>query len=163
MSGHRYLVALGSNVRHPRFGDPRRVVSAALASLKDDSAVEAVSRVISSAPLGPSRRCYANAAALLRSGFEPEGMLDRLQAIEQDFGRRRRGARWGPRVLDLDLILWSGGSWASDRLVIPHPRFRERRFVLAPAATIAPGWRDPLTGLTLAQLHARLTRANPLA
>jgi 2-amino-4-hydroxy-6-hydroxymethyldihydropteridine diphosphokinase len=65
-------------------------------------------------------------------------------------------------VLDLDLVLWSGGAWASDRLVLPHPEFRRRTFVLAPAATIAPAWRDPLTGLTVRQLGARLNRANPV-
>ncbi|MCT2557548.1 2-amino-4-hydroxy-6-hydroxymethyldihydropteridine diphosphokinase [Tsuneonella sp. YG55] len=164
MTAHRYLVALGSNVRHPRYGNPRSVIAAALAALdKAGARVEVASPVIASVPLGPSRRRYANAAAVIASALAPEGLLDVLQAIERDFGRRRRGARWGARVLDLDLILWSGGAWASDRLVVPHPLFRRRAFVLRPAAAIAPEWRDPLTGLTLAHLHARLTRGNPLA
>jgi 2-amino-4-hydroxy-6-hydroxymethyldihydropteridine diphosphokinase len=151
-------------VRHPRFGDPREVISAALAALEGaGAAVNTVSPVIASPPLGPSRRRYANAAAVVESRLEPEDLLDVLQAIERDFGRRRRGARWRARVLDLDLVLWSGGPWASDRLVVPHPQFRARPFVLAPAAAIAPRWRDPLTGLSLAHLHARLTRSNPLA
>lgn len=151
-------------MRHPRFGDPREVISAALAALEGaGAAVKTVSPVIASAPLGPSSRRYANAAAVVESCLEPEDLLDVLQAIERDFGRRRRGARWRARVLDLDLVLWSGGPWASDRLVVPHPQFRARPFVLAPAAAIAPRWRDPLTGLSLAHLHARLTRSNPLA
>jgi 2-amino-4-hydroxy-6-hydroxymethyldihydropteridine diphosphokinase len=62
-------------------------------------------------------------------------------------------------VLDLDIVLWSGGPWASERLVIPHPEFRSRAFVLAPAAAVAPGWRDPVTGRTLRQLNARLLHA----
>jgi 2-amino-4-hydroxy-6-hydroxymethyldihydropteridine diphosphokinase len=59
-------------------------------------------------------------------------------------------------VLDLDIVLWSGGAWASPGLTIPHPRFRTRQFVLGPAASIAPTWRDPLSGLTLRQLAYRL-------
>jgi 2-amino-4-hydroxy-6-hydroxymethyldihydropteridine diphosphokinase len=65
-------------------------------------------------------------------------------------------------VLDLDVVLWSGGAWASSRLTVPHAAFRTRTFVLDPAATIAPDWRDPLTGLTLRQLAVRLRRRRPL-
>ena len=75
---------------------------------------------------------------------------------------RRRGQRWGDRVLDLDIILWSGGVWRSADLKIPHPAFTQRRFVLDPACTIAADWRDPLSGLTVAQAQARLTRPRPL-
>ena len=158
----RYLIALGSNIRHPRHGDPRRVVAAAVAALSEAGlAIEAVSPLIASAPLGPSRRRYANAAAIVSSGLAPEALLDRLQAVEQAFGRRRRGSRWRARVLDLDLILWSEGPWASRRLILPHPEYRRRRFVLVPASMIAPDWRDPLTGLSLRHLRHRLGRATP--
>ena len=61
-------------------------------------------------------------------------------------------------MLDLDVILWSGGPYAEPGLTIPHPLFRIRDFVLAPAAHVAADWRDPVTGLTVRQLHARLTR-----
>ncbi len=150
-------------MRHPRFGSPRQVIDAALVAIKEAGiSIEVVSATIDSAPLGPSRRRYANAAAIVRSRLEPEVLLDVLQRVENDFGRRRRGARWGARVLDLDIVLWSGGAWASERLVVPHPEFRRRTFVLAPAASIAPHWRDPLTGFTIAHLQARLTRGNPL-
>jgi 2-amino-4-hydroxy-6-hydroxymethyldihydropteridine diphosphokinase len=157
---HRYLIALGSNQRHTRHGLPRQVVQAAVAAL--GGKVVAASRIIDSAPLGPSRRRYANAVAVVRSKHEPERMLDKLKAIERKFGRRRGGQRWGARVLDLDIILWEHGMWSSPGLNIPHLAFRERGFVLGPAAAIAPGWRDPVSGLSLAQLHARLTRASPL-
>ncbi|ANY18678.1 2-amino-4-hydroxy-6-hydroxymethyldihydropteridine pyrophosphokinase [Tsuneonella dongtanensis] len=161
---HRFLVALGSNVRHPRFGLPRQVLRAALAALEDAGlAVDAMSPIVDSAPLGPSSRHYANAAAVISTRLEPEEVLDLLQAIEHAFGRVRRGARWGARVLDLDIALWSGGSWFSERLVIPHPEFNDRRFAVAPAARIARAWRDPLTGLTVGQIEARLTRASPLS
>jgi 2-amino-4-hydroxy-6-hydroxymethyldihydropteridine diphosphokinase len=159
----RYLIALGSNMRHAVHGAPRRVLETAIAALAEAGlAVEAVSPIVTSAPLGPSRRRYANAAAVVTTDLAPEALLDRLHAIERAFGRRRRGSRWRARVLDLDIVLWSGGAWASERLIVPHSHFRQRAFVLDPAAAIAGAWRDPLTGLTLRHHRARLTRANPL-
>ncbi len=146
-------------MRHPRHGAPRQVIEAAIAALCNAGlSVGAVSPVVSSVPLGASRRRYANAAAIVTSALGPEALLDLLQAVEHAFGRRRRGARWRARVLDLDIVLWSGGSWGSQRLVIPHREFRHRAFVLGPAAKIAAGWRDTVSGLTLRQLHHRLIR-----
>ena len=88
-------------------------------------------------------------------------MLAALKAIERQFGRRRGGQRWAARVLDLDIVLWSGGPWASPSLTVPHPEFRRRGFVLGPARAVAPDWRDPVTRLTLRQLYARLLRSAP--
>ena len=148
---------------HARFGRPRQVIAAAFEALKKAGlAVEAASPIVISDPLGPSRRRYANAAAIVACDLLPEDLLDRLQAIERAFGRRRRGSRWRARVLDLDIVLWSGGAWGSKRVVVPHPQFRLRQFVLEPIAAIAGDWRDPLSGLAVRHLHARLTRANPL-
>ena len=65
-------------------------------------------------------------------------------------------------MLDLDIILWSGGIWKGAELHIPHPEYRQRSFVLGPANAIAPEWCDPTTGLSIAQLNARLTRARTL-
>ena len=156
----RYLIALGSNQRHHRYGAPRQVLRAAIAAL--GLKLEAVSRVVATAPLGPSRRRYANAAVIVRSKRDPDALLARLKEIEASFGRRRGGQRWGARVLDLDIVLWEGGSWYSPTLIIPHTAFRTRDFVLGPAAAIAPDWRDPVTCLTLRQLRARLTQPHPL-
>lgn len=161
---HRYLIALGSNVRHPRHGAPREVLRAAARAL--DSAgmdLEALSPIIASAPLGPSRRRYANACALVSSPLAPAALLARLQSIEHTFGRVRRGAPWRARTLDLDIVLWSGGALADieANLVIPHPAYRTRPFVLGPATTIARDWRDPLTGLATKHLASRLTRRRP--
>jgi len=151
-----YVIALGSN-RRGRHGGPADEVRAALGAI---GGLVAVSAIVTTAPLGPSSRRFANAAALIDSGESPRDLLVRLKAIEAAFGRRR-GRRWGDRVIDLDIVLWSGGIWADDRLTIPHPAFRARRFVLDPLVQVAPGWRDPLTGLTVRQLATRLTRRAP--
>ena len=161
---HRYLIALGSNVRHVRLGPPRRVLAAALERLEAEGVrVLAAAPVVETEPVGPSIRRYANSAAVIETALEPEPLLALLKRIERDFGRRASGQRWRARVLDLDVILWSGGPWASPALTIPHPLFRTRAFVLDPALAVAPDWRDPLTGATVRQLHARLTapRAMP--
>jgi 2-amino-4-hydroxy-6-hydroxymethyldihydropteridine diphosphokinase len=113
-------------------------------------------------PVGPSIRRYANAAAVIETSLEPLALLAALKRIERAFGRRAGGQRWSARVIDLDVVLWSGGPFAAPSLTIPHPLFRERRFVLGPALAIAGQWRDPLSGLTLRQIHARLTRPRPL-
>jgi 2-amino-4-hydroxy-6-hydroxymethyldihydropteridine diphosphokinase len=160
---HRYLIALGSNQRHPRVGAPRRVLAAALERLAAEGVhVIVAAPIIETDPLGPSIRRYANSAAVIETELEPEELLALLKRIEREFGRRASGQRWRARVLDLDIVLWSGGPYASPALTIPHPLFRERRFVLTPALAVAPAWRDPLTGATLRQLHARLTRNQAL-
>ena len=160
----RYLIALGSNVRHPRHGTPPQVLRAALSALAAEKGIglKATSRILASAPLGTSRRRYANAVAIIRSKLDPPALLIQLHALEARFARRRRGRRWSARTLDLDIVLWSGGPWASPGLTIPHPAYRERAFVLTPALAIARDWRDPLTRLTIAHLAARLRRPCPL-
>lgn len=145
-------------MRVPGEGGPRQVIRAALAALEAEGlAIEALSPVIDSAPLGPSLRRYANAAVIVTAGLSPPELLALLQRIERAFGRRRRGQKWRARPLDCDIVLWSGGVWTSAALTIPHREFRHRNFVLGPAAAIAPGWRDPVSGLALAHLRARLT------
>lgn len=146
-----YAIALGSN-RRGRHGAPEAEVHAALAAI---GGVVRASPIIATAPLGPSRRRFANAAALVESAEAPPELLARLKAVERAFGRRR-GRRWDMRVIDLDIVLWSGGAWASPGLVIPHPHFRRRGFVLRPLNAIVPDWHDPLTGRTVRQLTARL-------
>ena len=145
-----YAIALGSN-RRGHHGPPEREIAAALALLKP----VAVSPILRTPPLGPSKRRFANAAAILETQDDPPTLLARLKQIERDFGRRR-GRAWGARVIDLDIILWSGGAWGEPALTIPHPHFRTRDFVLKPLLAIAPGWRDPITRRTVRQLLARL-------
>ena len=157
------MIALGSNLRHGLIGAPRRILAEAIDALEmPDIDVYAHSPIICSAPVGPSQRTYANAAAIVASNLEPPALLARLHEIEAHFGRDRRGQRWRSRVLDLDIVLWSGGIWADDALSIPHRAMRIRGFVLTPAAMIAPDWRDPVSSMTIRQLQSRLTRPKPL-
>ena len=156
---HLYAIAIGSNRPHGRHGRPAGVVEAAIARLDRDFGLFDASPIVLNAAHGGAGRDFANAVALIESGLEPPAMLRRLKAIEQEFGRRA-GRRWGPRVLDLDVALWSGGAWRSRRLAVPHPRLRERSFVLQPLAAVAPAWRVD-GSLTARHLAARLARRRP--
>ncbi len=156
MTTSTYAIAIGSN-RRGRHGGPAATIRAAIAALKG---VSAVAPIIGSAPLGPSLRRYANTAVLIDSDLSPAALLIRLKAIEQAFGRRR-GRRWGSRVLDLDIVLWSGGCWSGPGLTVPHISFRERDFVLGPLVRIAGDWRDLVSGRTVRQLHHLVDRARP--
>ena len=157
-----YAIALGSNRRHHRHGAPTGVVQAAIAALGRLGKIVAASPILGTPALGPAGRSFANAALLLESDLDPLELLNRLKAMERAFGRRG-GRRWGPRVVDLDIILWSEGAFAADALIVPHPEYRRRRFVLAPLAAIAPDWRDPLTGRTVRQLLHAVDRRRPRA
>jgi 2-amino-4-hydroxy-6-hydroxymethyldihydropteridine diphosphokinase len=152
----RYVIAIGSN-RRGRRGSPADEVRAAIVTL---DGVVVTSDVVETAPLGLALRRFANAVAVVESDLLPPDMLDQLKEIEAAFGRRR-GQLWSDRVIDLDIILWSGGSWSSDGLTVPHPEFRKRDFVLGPLLQVAPDWRDPVTGLRVRHLAARLTRRRP--
>ena len=156
---HLYAVAIGSNRRHGRFGRPAAVVEAAIARLDQDFGLFDASPIILNPAHGGAGRDFANAVALVESNLEPADMLRRLKSIEQDFGRRP-GKRWAPRVLDLDLVLWSGGRFRSRRLTIPHKEIASRLFVLQPLAAIAPGWRVH-GAVTARHLSERLARRAP--
>ncbi len=155
MAKTSYAIALGSN-RRSRHGSPAETLRAALAELRP----AAVSRIHMTPALGPAGRGFANAAAIVESRLEPDALLADQKAMEHAFGRRP-GRRWGPRVLDLDIILWSDGPWDGPGPIVPHPEFRNRAFVLTPLLELAPDWRDPVSGLTVRQLLARLTAPRP--
>jgi 2-amino-4-hydroxy-6-hydroxymethyldihydropteridine diphosphokinase len=129
-------LGLGSNLQQP----VSQVADALdeLARLPDSTLV-ARSSLYRTPPLGPpGQPDYINAVACLSTTLEPERLLDELQALEQLHGRVRRGERWGPRTLDLDLLLYGERTIDTKRLQVPHPHMTERAFVLYPMSEIAP-------------------------
>ena len=158
---YRYALALGGN-RRTRRGNPAATLRAALHALADAGiVVDAVSPILPTPAMGPAGRGFANAAALVTTPLTPPALLTVLKGIERAFGRRP-GRRWGARALDLDILLWSGGSWpprparaAPGRLQVPHIGLPHRLFVLDPLVRIAPHWTLPGTRRTIRQYHAR--------
>jgi 2-amino-4-hydroxy-6-hydroxymethyldihydropteridine diphosphokinase len=155
---HLYAVAIGSNRPHGRFGRPPQVVEAAIARLDREFGLFDASQIILNPAHGGAGRDFANAVAIVESDLGPEPMLAQLKAIERSFGRRP-GRRWAPRVLDLDLVLWSGGTFRSRPLTVPHGALNSRHFVLQPLAAIAPNWS--VGALRVRHLAARLARKVP--
>ena len=161
-SRHLYALSIGSNQSLSARLTPPRLLAEAICRIETLGGIRAVSPTIETPPLGPSRRRFANAALLVDSALPPLSMLAALQGIETSLGRRRF-RRWGARRIDIDIILWSGGRWHSRDLIIPHPAFAQRDFVLRPLATIAGAWRTPPFSHSVRQLLGRLQKAAPLA
>lgn len=146
-------VALGSNL-----GDRSRTLDAAVEELRRLLTDVRVSTFHDTAPVGvePQPR-FLNAAAVGFATVTAAELLGELLRIEARYGRQRPGPG-APRTLDLDLILFGDAVVRAEGLEVPHPRFRERSFVLEPLSEIAPEWRDPVSGLTVAELLSRLGR-----
>jgi 2-amino-4-hydroxy-6-hydroxymethyldihydropteridine diphosphokinase len=157
------LVGIGSNLAAPGCPSPCRTAAAALAQLPAIGvAVARSSRWYESEPVPPSDQpWYINGVAAVETQLAPPALLAALLSLEARFGRRR-GAANAARTLDLDLLDYDGRECATERLVLPHPRLHERRFVLAPLAEIAPGWRHPRLELTAAELLQRLPPGQPV-
>ena len=147
------LISLGANL-----GPRHRTLESAWRELGSSARIRtlAFSSFYETAPVGgPPQPNYLNAAGLLTTDLEPEELLDVLLETERRHGRVRL-ERWGPRTLDLDLLLYGDRIIRTERLTVPHPRFAERRFALEPAAQIAPNAVHPETGRTLLELLRRL-------
>lgn len=140
----RAYIGIGSNL-----DDPLAQVRAAIAALQTlpESAFVACSPLYRSHPVGPQDQPeYVNAVAVIDTSLSPDALLDRLQQIEHDQGRRRDGMRWGPRILDLDILLYGQQTINNDRLRVPHPEIPNRGFVLKPLCDLSPDLNIPELG-----------------
>jgi len=150
----RVAIALGSNL-----GDRRAHLDFAVSRLAAAIPDLSVSRYLETDPVGVTgeQPRFLNAAAVGTTSASAPDLLEMLLAIERDRGRERPFQN-APRTLDLDLILLGNVVMNTPRLVLPHPRFRDRQFVLEPLAEVAPGLVDPVTGSTVAELLRRVLR-----
>jgi 2-amino-4-hydroxy-6-hydroxymethyldihydropteridine diphosphokinase len=162
------FVGLGSNI-----GDREKNIAAALAGLAAHPQIRlgAISSLYQTAPVGfAAQPDFLNAVASLITTLPPEELLDVCLAVEHQLGRLR-AERWGPRTIDIDLLLYHDVEYQSEKLILPHPRLRERCFVLVPLAEIAPDVplfdrltaRELLTNCPDQQVHyyKQLTREEP--
>lgn len=159
--GTTAYLGLGSNL-----GNRQAALAQAVAHLRalPDSAVRAVSAIREYPPAGgPAQGPYLNTAVALDTMLAPHDLMIHLRHIEVALGRKRPDpVRWGPRTIDLDLLLYDDQVIQEPNLIVPHPFLHERRFVLEPLAEIAPEARHPLLKRTVRELLARLA-AGPTA
>jgi 2-amino-4-hydroxy-6-hydroxymethyldihydropteridine diphosphokinase len=143
-------IALGANLV-----DPKATLQTAIARLAQlpNTHLLQQSSLYQTSPLGPANQPdFINAVVLVKTALSPLSLLDALQALEGELGRVLT-ERWGPRMIDLDILLYGDQVINSDRLTLPHPGIYYREFVLYPLAEIAPDWILP-TGQTVSQLKA---------
>ncbi len=145
-------LGLGSNV-----GDSEAILQSALAKLNgSDLKLRRVSSLYETEPIGlREQRWFLNLVAEFETDLFPKQLLYRIQKIENELGRKRT-VRNGPRTIDVDILLYGSFVVSTEELEIPHPRYRERRFTLAPLAELNPQLRDPTTGRTVTDMLADL-------
>lgn len=150
----RVALSLGSNL-----GDRRAHLAAAVEDLRSVLSNPAASAVIETEPhdVPEPQPPYLNMAIVGETGLDPEALIAQLQRIEKRAGRERRSPK-AARTLDIDVIFYGNRIITMASIVVPHPRFRERRFVLEPLAGIAPEWVDPVTGQTVKGLLEEIDR-----
>ena len=152
---HDCYIGLGSNL-----SDPRQQIDSAMARIAAIKRLELInySSVYESAPMGPPDQAnFLNAVAHVQTSLTPLALLGQLADIEQAFGRDRSVGHWGPRIIDLDLLLFGQREIKLRRLEIPHPGLMEREFVVFPLLEIAPNLRLP-NGCALHEIAKKLDR-----
>ena len=145
-------LGLGSNI-----GDREALLQSALDALnRPDLRLLRASSLYETEPVGlRDQRWFLNLAAEFETDLFPRQLLHRIQRIEKQLGRKRIVVN-GPRTIDIDILLYGSFVVTTDELEIPHPRYRERRFTLAPLAELQPDLRDPVTGQSMSELLAAL-------
>ena len=151
------LIGLGANL-----GEPATAFTTAIDEIASSGAVISLSRLWRTRPLGPDQPVYSNAAVLIQWEGPPGALLRACRDLEVAAGRNRSTERrWGPRVLDLDLLMARDLVWRGPDLELPHPGFHQRAFALVPAAELAPEWVHPFVGRTIGDLADEALRNDP--
>jgi 2-amino-4-hydroxy-6-hydroxymethyldihydropteridine diphosphokinase len=145
-------LGLGSNI-----GDREVLLQSALDELnRPDLRLRRVSSLYETEPIGlRDQRWFLNLAAEFETDLFPRQLLHRIQRVEKQLGRKRAVVN-GPRTIDIDILLYGSSIVTTEELEIPHPRYRDRRFTLAPLAELQPDLRDPVTGKSMSELLAAL-------
>ena len=153
----RVLLGFGSNL-----GESGNTFSSCLGRFADGGNIVGISRLWLTRAIGPPQPDYLNATILIEWPTSLRSLLSCCHELEVAAGRDRLAEeRWGPRILDLDLLMANNIVCRGPLLELPHPRFHQRRFALEPAAEVAPGWVHPLLGLTIEELAEEARRREP--
>ncbi len=149
-------LGLGSNL-----GPRKSNLLNAIKILEKDSGIRVrkVSSIYESSPLGPSKRNYLNCAARIQTIYSPKFLLSVLKKVEKKMGRKKT-VRWGPRVIDCDILTYGELKMKTSSLTIPHPEIQNRKFVLRPLSELKPNLTIPGLKEPVAKIYAKIKKTN---